>query len=126
MLPGGLLDLSHFEERRFLGEWQFGRVCSGVEKSTGREVAIKHLKVPLSPDVLDQRSFIRKPFIGFNISKDPNTGQIIVTDLMPNGSLCDALTAERSGTGLPSMRHTAPSGCSALLRRQQVKGYRPP
>jgi serine/threonine protein kinase len=107
-----IIDFSKYEQGRLLGEGNFGRVFLGVELSTGREVAIKHIKVPLSPDVSDQRSFIREleilaenehpgtlRLIGFRFSSDPGLGPTIVTEIMPHGSLSKHLEDEFRGAG---------------------------
>jgi serine/threonine protein kinase len=103
-----ILDLSGFEEGKFRGEGQFGRVFDAVERATGRVYAVKHIKVPLAGDVDAQRTFIRELQIlaanehpgtlrlrGFRFSDDPHRGPTIVTEVMENGALSEVLKSER-------------------------------
>jgi serine/threonine protein kinase len=107
-----VVDLGKYEESRLLGEGQFGRVFLGIEKATRREVAIKHIKTPLSSEIDSQQVFIREleilalnkhpgtlQLVGFRFITDPTRGPTIVTDIMEKGALSAILKEERRGTG---------------------------
>jgi serine/threonine protein kinase len=105
------LNLSKYEETKFLGEGQYGRVFLGIERTSHDQVAIKHIKVPLSSDISDQRSFLREleilaenehpgtlRLIGFVFNENPNSGPTIVTEIMPNGALSKILENDPPGS----------------------------
>jgi serine/threonine-protein kinase len=123
MLSRFIVPLSRFEKGDYLGGGAYGTVYRGTDKSNDQEVAIKYMNGPISPEIKDQVGFIREleilaendhpatlRLVGFTINRDPKVGPIIVTALMPNGTLQDAVKNERSGkaTGLDA---TAKSIC---------------
>jgi serine/threonine protein kinase len=107
MLSGFLVELSDFQKGAPIGHGSYGEVFSGVEKSTGQAVAIKCLVAPAS-NVDSQKSFLRElqviaqnehpgtlRLIGFKIDLTGTKGPVIVTALMPNGTLGEAVQKER-------------------------------
>jgi serine/threonine protein kinase len=108
-------NLSDYEEIRKLGQGACGVVFLAREKASGAMVALK--KINEIGDPQDQRSFIREVIVPLRINlpgivrligfrwpeiPDPTnlmtmTPAVIITELMPNGTLDEAIKAAHSG-----------------------------
>jgi serine/threonine protein kinase len=108
-------DPKDYEEIRKLGQGACGIVFLAKEKATGAFVAIK--KITDMADPRDQRSFIREVIVPLRLNlpgivkligfrwpevvdpRDPSvtTPAVIITELMPNGTLDDAVKAAHCG-----------------------------
>jgi serine/threonine protein kinase len=106
MLLDFVRDISQFQQGEILSKSTFGSVCKGVEKATGRPVAIKLVLRPVNEEQEEQQ-LIRElsilatneypgtlRLIGFQISRDSRQ-PIIVTELLANGTLQDVIMNER-------------------------------
>jgi serine/threonine protein kinase len=112
-----------FDTRSFLGEGSFGAAYKAVHKTTGEEVAIKFLRSAVLPQ--DQKTFMRElgilannqhpatlRLIGFTLAPVPGRkekGPVIVTPIMPHGTLTDMIKLERAGRAPPEWNPTTKS-----------------
>jgi serine/threonine protein kinase len=137
MLSDFVIDLSDYEEGRYLGEGQFNRVFEGIDKKTGTLVAIRQVKVAyLDPDN-DMNSSMRQLHIlaenehpgtlrlrGFRLVQGEDRRLTIITDLMENGTLSAILKGERQGAGhfTPTRRSLAVFGITAAMAYCHSRG----
>jgi serine/threonine protein kinase len=137
-------DCDDFEEVGFLGKGSCGEVFSCRDKQTGALVAQKRL-YPIA-NAKDHRSFIREiivplqlnlpgivKLLGFcypEVFDEENCprprGGMVVTELMPNGSLSDVLDKWLSGKPPPGFGPTELSKCifgvAATMAQVHMKG----
>jgi serine/threonine protein kinase len=106
---------------KVLGSGTYGRVVEAIDLKTGKKVAVKFLEGAIETPT-EEKSFIREleilasnshpatlQLLGFGLQADGSP--MVVTDLMPNGTLDNVLKAERRGAPRPEWDATRKSIC---------------
>jgi serine/threonine protein kinase len=114
-----------FDGSKPLGQGQFGTVYKAIDNRTNEVVAVKFLRNEVLAE--QQAAFMRElgilaenqhpaalRLLGFSLSPAEGRmeqGPIIITPIMPNGTMGDAIKAEGAGRSLPDWNATSKSKC---------------